>query len=136
MDCHEPSVLAMTKGDESSEFFSFLFLYWLSVVCGLLRFARNDEGGEWGFMDCFASLAMTVHTNSSLRELLATRGNLVILVSSLQRPKIYGNDNIKNKNHQIIWWNIFLIHLYNNIDILLKSYYFIKLLKFHNLKYL
>ena len=47
-------------------------VYGLPQAFGL----RNDEGGEWGFMDCFASLAMTVYTNSSLRELLATRGNL------------------------------------------------------------
>ena len=26
--------------------FYFLFLYWLLVVYGLLRFARNDEGGK------------------------------------------------------------------------------------------
>ena len=43
---------------------SFYFLFFCGgfVVCGLPRLLR--------------SLAMTAHTNSSLRELLATRGNL------------------------------------------------------------
>ena len=38
-----------------------------SVVYGLLRFARNDEGGEWGFMDCHepSVLAMTKRDESS-----------------------------------------------------------------------
>ena len=56
------------------EFFSFLFLYLLLVV--------NSFSFLWinkllVVVDCFASLAMTVYTNLSLRELLATRGNLV-----------------------------------------------------------
>ena len=45
MDCHEPSVLAMTKGDESSEFF-FFFVFILTICgCGLLRrfTPRNDS---------------------------------------------------------------------------------------------
>ena len=66
MDCHRPSAFAMTKKELSLrglekpvaisvwdtiiyswDSFSFLFLYLLLVVYGLLRFAHNDEGGEW-----------------------------------------------------------------------------------------
>ena len=56
------------------------------MVCGLLRFARNDEGGEWGFMDCFvvSLLAMTVYTNSSLREFVELVAISFILGLSLQ----------------------------------------------------
>ena len=61
--------------------FSFLFLYWLFVVCGLLRFARNDSTHTPSLRGLEKPVAIsvwdtrTVKQNSSLQE-FRTCGNL------------------------------------------------------------
>ena len=68
MDCFVISLLAMTKGVNGSEFF-FLFVLWRWV---------------W-FMDCFviSLLAMTKKGTVIARVAFATRGNLVMVITTL-----------------------------------------------------
>ena len=105
------------------------------MVCRLLRrfTPRNDSTPTSSLRELLATRGNLVmgHSDNQTKLVIArvhrTRGNLVIFVSSLQRPKICGNDNIKNKNHQIIWWdifNLFFIYSHNNIDILLKKLFY------------
>ena len=84
MDCHEPSVLAMTKGANSSEFFSFLFFCGGFVVYELLRFACNDEGWQvvvCGLLRHFTPRNDSPHIVIAIMEIViarvafATRGN-------------------------------------------------------------
>ena len=66
MDCFVISLLAMTKGQMVVNSFSFCFLVRGSVV-----------------MDCFASLAMTKKRTVIARVAFATRGNLVMIITTL-----------------------------------------------------
>ena len=67
MDCHRPSAFAMTKGAKSDEFFYFLWMNKIIVVMDCHDFC---EVSQW------RRGQGVVFTNSSLRELLATSGNL------------------------------------------------------------
>ena len=79
--------------------FSFLFLYQLFVICGLLRrfTPRNDSTLVSSLRGFEKAVAISFILGLSLRELFATRGNLSMATTahnpslSLRRPKACGN---------------------------------------------
>ena len=91
MDCFVVLLLAMTKGQAMVNFFVFLWMNKKIVVCRLLRrFTPRNDGTHTSSLRGFEKAVAisvwdtgTVKQNSSLRELLATRGNLIILGLSL-----------------------------------------------------
>ena len=87
VDCF--ASLAMTKGVKGGDFFLFSVFVFVISGCGLLRFARNDEGNK----------RQHPHTVIA-RVAFASRSNLVILGSSLREPKVRGNLGMEHYDSQ------------------------------------